>query len=68
MRQSAESIETASREITQGNQDLSSRTEMQAASVQETAASLDDLNKSLKVLSLTDAFAPHDATVSAGAK
>ena len=32
------------------------------------AASLDDLNKSLKVLSLTDAFAPHDATVSAGAK
>ena len=43
VRQSAESIECASREITQGNQNLSSRTELQAASVQETAASLDQL-------------------------
>ena len=30
------------------------------------AASLDELNKNLRVISLTDAFAPHEATVSAG--
>jgi len=30
------------------------------------AASLDDLKKNLKVISLTDAFAPHEATVSSG--
>ena len=43
VRESAESIDTASREITQGNLDLSSRTELQASSVQETAASLQTL-------------------------
>ena len=31
-------------------------------------ASLDDLQKNMKVISLTDAFAPHEATVSAGDK
>ena len=31
------------------------------------AASLDDLKKNLKVISLTDAFAPHEAQVSAAA-
>ena len=30
------------------------------------AASLEDLNKNLRVISLTDAFAPHEAQVSAG--
>ncbi len=30
------------------------------------AASLDDLNKNMRVISLTDAFAPHEAIVSAG--
>jgi len=43
VRESAESIDVASREITQGNLDLSSRTELQAASVQETSASLNEL-------------------------
>jgi hypothetical protein len=32
------------------------------------AASLDDLKASMRVISLTDAFAPHEAQVSAGAK
>jgi methyl-accepting chemotaxis protein len=43
VRQTAESIDSASREITQGNQDLSSRTELQAASVQETSATLSEV-------------------------
>jgi methyl-accepting chemotaxis protein len=43
VRESAESIDTASREITQGNLDLSSRTETQASSVQQTAATLTEL-------------------------
>ena len=30
------------------------------------AVSLDELKKNLKVISLTDAFAPHEAQVSAG--
>ena len=30
------------------------------------AASLDELNKNIRVISLTDAFAPHEAQVSAG--
>jgi methyl-accepting chemotaxis protein len=43
VRESAETIDVASREISQGNLDLSSRTEQQAASVQQTSASLQDL-------------------------
>jgi methyl-accepting chemotaxis protein len=43
VRESAEAIDLASREITQGNLDLSSRTELQAASVQQTSASLNEL-------------------------
>jgi methyl-accepting chemotaxis protein len=41
--ESAESIELASREITQGNLDLSARTESQASSVQQTSATLHEL-------------------------
>jgi methyl-accepting chemotaxis protein-1 (serine sensor receptor) len=40
VRQSADGIATASREIANGNQDLSSRTEQQAAAVQQTASSM----------------------------
>jgi methyl-accepting chemotaxis protein len=43
VRQSADSIDVASREISQGNMDLSSRTESQASSVQQTAATLEQL-------------------------
>jgi methyl-accepting chemotaxis protein len=43
VRESAESIDVASREIAQGNVDLSNRTEQQAASVQETSTSLQEL-------------------------
>jgi methyl-accepting chemotaxis protein len=43
VRESAESIDNASREITQGNLDLSTRTEHQAGSVQQTSATLQSL-------------------------
>ncbi|MFO1328415.1 MAG: methyl-accepting chemotaxis protein [Rubrivivax sp.] len=43
VRSSAESIDVASREISQGNHDLSHRTESQAASVQQTSATLQEL-------------------------
>jgi len=45
VRDSAESIDSASREIAQGNVDLSSRTELQATSVQETSARLQELTE-----------------------
>jgi methyl-accepting chemotaxis protein len=43
VRDSTESITTASGEIAQGNQDLSGRTEQAAASLQQTAASMHEL-------------------------
>ncbi len=45
VKSSAESIDVASREISQGNLDLSTRTERQAASVQETSTSLQTLTE-----------------------
>ncbi|MEN8719640.1 MAG: methyl-accepting chemotaxis protein, partial [Oceanococcaceae bacterium] len=48
IRQSAESINTASREIAMGNADLSSRTEQQAASLEETASSMEELTSTVK--------------------
>jgi methyl-accepting chemotaxis protein len=44
VRDSAESVATASGEIAQGNLDLSRRTEQQAAALQQTAASMEELN------------------------
>ncbi|MFT7772754.1 methyl-accepting chemotaxis protein [Roseateles sp.] len=44
VRQNAESVATASAEISQGNADLSSRTEQQASSLQQTAASMEEIN------------------------
>ena len=41
--ESARSIDTASREMAQGNADLSSRTEAQACSLQQTACSMEEL-------------------------
>jgi methyl-accepting chemotaxis protein len=43
VRESAESISTASSEIASGNMDLSSRTESTASSLQQTASSMDQL-------------------------
>ncbi|RZI98811.1 MAG: HAMP domain-containing protein, partial [Rubrivivax sp.] len=43
VRQSADSIATASQEIASGNQDLSSRTEQQASALQQTAASMQQM-------------------------
>ena len=45
---SAETINTASKEIAQGNADLSRRTEEQAASLERTASSMDELASTVK--------------------
>ena len=47
IRQSAETIATASGEIASGNMDLSARTEMQASSLEETAASMEELTSTV---------------------
>ena len=48
VRQSADTIATASSEIAAGNLDLSSRTEQQAASLEETASSMEELTSTVK--------------------
>ncbi|MEO6274309.1 MAG: methyl-accepting chemotaxis protein [Rhodoferax sp.] len=48
VRQSAESVSTASAEIAQGNSDLSGRTEQQASALEETAASMEELSSTVK--------------------
>ena len=45
-RQSAQSVSSASRQIAQGNSDLSARTEEQATALEETAASMEQLGAS----------------------
>ena len=47
IRASAESIASATTQIAVGNQDLSRRTEQQAAALQETAASMDELTSTV---------------------
>ncbi|MCV2367964.1 methyl-accepting chemotaxis protein [Roseateles oligotrophus] len=48
VRQSIDSISTASNEIASGNQDLSMRTEQQAATLEETAASMSVLTEAVR--------------------
>ncbi len=48
IRQSSDTIATASGQIAAGNQDLSSRTEEQASSLEETAASMEELTSTVK--------------------
>ena len=48
VRASADGVSTASAEIAQGNQDLSTRTESQASALEETAASMEQLNATVK--------------------
>jgi methyl-accepting chemotaxis protein len=48
VKQSAEAINTAAKEIAQGNADLSRRTEDQAASLERTASSMDQLSSTVK--------------------
>jgi methyl-accepting chemotaxis protein len=48
VKQAADSIGTASKEIASGNIDLSQRTEDQAASLEETAASMEELTSTVK--------------------
>lgn len=48
VKQSAEAINTAAKEIAQGNADLSRRTEDQAASLEKTASSMDELSSTVK--------------------
>jgi methyl-accepting chemotaxis protein len=47
VRSGSEGVATASAEIAQGNHDLSARTEQQASALQETAASMADLNSTV---------------------
>ncbi len=48
VRQSADTISTASSEIASGNQDLSSRTEQQASSLEETASSMEEITSTVR--------------------
>ena len=48
VRQSSESVATASAQIAQGNNDLSQRTEEQASALEETAASMEQLGATVK--------------------
>nr|MDP2190609.1 methyl-accepting chemotaxis protein [Rhodoferax sp.] len=48
IRESGDTIATASSQIAAGNQDLSSRTEQQASSLEETAASMEELTSTVK--------------------
>ena len=48
VRQGSESVATASSEIADGNQDLSSRTELQASALQQTAATMDELGSTVR--------------------
>jgi methyl-accepting chemotaxis protein len=48
VRNSTESITTASQEIAQGNADLSQRTEEQASSLEETASSMEELTSTVR--------------------
>jgi methyl-accepting chemotaxis protein len=48
VRQGTETIGTASREIAAGNIDLSSRTEMQASSLEKTASAMEELTSTVK--------------------
>jgi methyl-accepting chemotaxis protein len=48
VRRNAESVATASAQISHGNQDLSSRTEQQASALQQTAASMEQLASTVK--------------------
>jgi methyl-accepting chemotaxis protein len=48
VRQNAESVATASVEISLGNNDLANRTEQQASALQETAASMEEISATVK--------------------
>jgi len=48
VRQNAEGVATASAQIAQGNNDLSSRTEEQASALEQTAASMEELSSTVK--------------------
>ena len=48
VRRNAEGVATASAQIAQGNQDLSSRTESQASALEETAASMEELSSTVR--------------------
>ncbi|WP_394789368.1 methyl-accepting chemotaxis protein [Rhodoferax sp.] len=49
VRQNAEGVATASAEISQGNNDLSARTEQQASALEQTAASMEELSSTVKL-------------------
>ncbi|MGC4060796.1 MAG: methyl-accepting chemotaxis protein [Aquabacterium sp.] len=57
VRLSTDSLATASTEIAQGNMDLSGRTELQAAALEQTAASMNELSLTVKQNALSAAQA-----------
>lgn len=48
IKEAADTVNTASKEIASGNSDLSQRTEQQASSLEETAASMEELTSTVK--------------------
>ncbi|MDH4192267.1 MAG: methyl-accepting chemotaxis protein, partial [Betaproteobacteria bacterium] len=48
IKEAAEAIDTAAKEIARGNADLSARTEQQASSLEETASSMEELTSTVK--------------------
>ncbi|WP_022982126.1 methyl-accepting chemotaxis protein [Ideonella sp. B508-1] len=66
VRQSAESITVAAREVAQGNLDLSTRTEQQASALEETAAAMEELTSAIRLSADSAGQAKHSA-VSASA-
>jgi methyl-accepting chemotaxis protein len=49
VRENAEGVATASSQISQGNHDLSARTEQQASALEETAASMEELSSTVRL-------------------
>jgi methyl-accepting chemotaxis protein len=65
IRQSSDSISTASSEIAHGNADLSTRTEHQASSLEETSASMEALTTAVKQNTTSAQQANHNAVSAA---
>ncbi|HXF46679.1 MAG TPA: methyl-accepting chemotaxis protein [Burkholderiaceae bacterium] len=66
VRREVDGVQGAAREIAQGNQDLSARTEAQAASLQQTAASMEQLTSTVQQSASSAQQANQNATQASG--